>query len=117
MESVLNVADTGSIVTHEYAYDVEPVAVGGPAMSADPDLSRPGKLPSLPPVHGFHRIAEGDSPARPYFNEGDRTVFFGNEVNVAMPTSEAALHDAPTVFFEPSLCDSLAGFSESLSFL
>src|SRR3954447_4038918 len=72
---VLDVADPHPISLDEYANDVEPIGVRGPAVAIDPDPRRAAQLLLLPPVDRFQgEYGLGAQPGQSRKSSVERTA-------------------------------------------
>lgn len=109
---VFDVADPDALTLDQDSDDVEPVGVVQSAMARHPDARRASQLFLFPPVDRFDRPAKSIPAPSLDLDERHHPVPLDHEIDVAMPGSEPALHDAPAALPKPPLRDPLSQLAE-----
>lgn len=113
-EGVLHVPDPHGIPRHQHSDHVESIRVTLPSVPVDPHQSRSAQLTLLSPADGGDRAAKPVATPRLHLHERHHRVALDNEVQVAMPRTEAAIQYTPSVPAQPALGDPLAELAQVL---
>ena len=94
---------------------IEPISQLRSTVSIHPNTGAPAEFPALPEVDRLERVSERVAPTRLHFHERDIVSASHDEVDVAMPATEAMRDELPSITSHPSGGDAFAQQPECLS--
>lgn len=111
---VLDVLHEHAFALNQHADDIEPIRFLRATVTVDPDARAASEFALLAMVHGFDGITELRAATRFHLDERNQRIATNDEIDIAVPVAEAAVHDAPAFAREPSLCDAFSEFADTL---
>ena len=106
--------DPDASALDQHPNNVEPIALARPPMAVDPNPRRTSQLLLFAPVHRFDRITELLPPPGFHLDERHQPFSLDHQIDVAVPVSESALNDSPSLAPKPPFRDPLPQLPELL---